>query len=226
MVLDKQHPVNAVKFAPYTAASDNEIVIKVKAMAINPADVKIQQMGILITDYPAILGCDVAGEVIEVSPSLAEVYMIGDRVIGQTSCLERKNNIYCYSGFQEYVVLKSPKIVKLPEDVEYKDAVVLPLGISTAASYLFHKSESLFQVPTLDQLKPGSGQTDLVWGGSSSVGSCGVQMLSLAGYEAIATASKRNHKMIQSLGASARFDQADLTVKDDIVAGQKSSRGF
>lgn len=80
-LLDKQHPVNAVKIAPYTAASDNEIVIKVKAMAINPADVKIQQMGMLITDYPAILGCDVAGEVIEVGPSLADVYNVGDRVI-------------------------------------------------------------------------------------------------------------------------------------------------
>ncbi|KAK1245589.1 hypothetical protein MKX08_005218 [Trichoderma sp. CBMAI-0020] len=217
-LLDKQHPVNAVKVAPYTAASDNEIVIKVKAVAINPADVKIQQMGILITDYPAILGCDVAGEVIEVGPSLADIYMIGDRVIGQTSCLERRNNIYCYSGFQEYVVLKPPKIAKIPEDVEYENAVVLPLGISTAASCLFHKSESSFRAPTLDDTNPGNGQTVLVWGGSSSVGSCGVQMLSLAGYEVIAIASKRNHNLIHSLGASVCFDQADSTVKDDIVA--------
>ncbi|KAM0469468.1 hypothetical protein ACHAPX_010489 [Trichoderma viride] len=217
-LLDKQHPVNAVKTAPYTAASDNEIVITVKAIAINPVDVKIQQMGISITDYPAILGCDVAGEVIEIGSSLAEIYKVGDRVIGQTSCLERKNNIYCYSGFQEYVVLKSPKIAKIPKDVEYKDAVVLPLGISTAASCLFPKSESSFRAPTLNGTKPGNGQTVLVWGGSSSVGSCGVQMLSLAGYEVIATASKRNHNMIRSSGASACFDQADSTVRDDIVA--------
>ncbi|KAM0464849.1 hypothetical protein ACHAPV_001840 [Trichoderma viride] len=217
-LLDKQHPVNAVKIAPYTAASNNEIVIKVQAIAINPADVKVQQMGILITEYPAILGCDVAGEVIEVGPLLADIYRVGDRVIGQTSCLERKNNTYCYSGFQEYVVLKSPKIAKLPADVEYKDAVVLPLGISTAASCLFNKSESSFRAPTLNGTKPGTGQTVLVWGGSSSVGSCGVQMLSLAGYEVVAIASKRNHNMIHSLGASACFDQADSTVRDDIVA--------
>lgn len=49
-LLDKQRPVNAVKIAPYTAASNNEIVIKVKAIAINPLDDKIQHMGILITE--------------------------------------------------------------------------------------------------------------------------------------------------------------------------------
>ncbi|KAL6910039.1 GroES-like protein [Trichoderma evansii] len=201
-LLDKQHPVNAVKTAPYTAASDKEIVIKVKAMAINPADVKIQQMGILITDYPAILGCDVAGEVIEVGPSLADVYNVGDRVISQT----------------KYVVLKSPRIAKIPDDVEYKDAVVLPLGVSTAAGCLFHESNLSFRAPTLNGTKPGNGQTVLVWGGSSSVGSCGVQMLSLAGYEVVAIASKRNHDMIHGLGASICFDQADSTTRDDIVA--------
>lgn len=220
-LLDKQHPINAVKIAPYTAASGNEIVIKVKAIAINPADFKIQQMGILITEYPAILGCDVAGEVIEVDPSLVDVYNVGDRVIGQTSCLERKNNIYCYSGFQEYVVLKSPKIAKIPDDIEYKDAVVMPLGVSTAFSCLFQGSDLSFRAPTLDGTKPGNGQVVIVWGGSSSVGSCGVQMLSLAGYEVVAIASKKNHDMIRSLGASTCFDQAESTIQDDIVASLK-----
>lgn len=43
-------------------------------------------------------------------------------------------------------------------------------------------------------------------------------MLSLADYEVAAIASKRNHNMIHSLGASACFDQAESTIKDDIVA--------
>lgn len=165
-------------------------------MAINPANVKVQQMGILISEYPAILGCDVAGEAIEVGSSLADIYMVGDLVIGQTSCLKRRYHIYCYSAFQEYVVLNSPKFAKLPEDVEHKDTIVLPHGISTAASCLFHKSDSSFRAPPLSGIKPGNGQPVLVSGGSSSIGSCGVQMLSLAGYKAIATASKRNRNIL------------------------------
>ena len=36
--------------------------------------------------YPAILGCDVAGDIVEVHPSLAGVYRIGDRVVGAAVC--------------------------------------------------------------------------------------------------------------------------------------------
>jgi len=214
----KQALVNAVEAAPYTPPSVNEIVIKTKAIAINPSDVKIQKMGILITAFPAILGCDAAGEVVEVHPSLAGVYSIGDRVISSTNCLEQRDGTYCYSGFQEYVVLKAPKIAKIPDGVDYKDAVVLPLGLHTAASCLFHEASLGLEAPTLDGSKLGKGQTVLVWGGSSSVGSCAVQMLRQAGYEVAAVASGRNHDMVKSLGASICFDQADTTIVDDIVA--------
>lgn len=214
----KQAPLNAVDVAPYTPPSANEIVIQTKAMAINPADVHIQKMGILITDYPAILGCDVAGEVVEVHPSLADVYSVGDRVISSTNCVERKDGTYCYSGFQEYVVLKAPKIAKIPKDVEYKDAVVLPLGVQTAASCMFHEASLGLKAPTMDTTKPGTGQTVLVWGGSSSVGSCAVQMLAQAGYEVVAVTSTKNHDLVKSLGASVCFDQADPTILVDIVS--------
>lgn len=61
----KQSPINVVDNAPYTNPSANELVIKTKAIALNPADFHIQKLGILLKEYPAILGCDVAGEVVE-----------------------------------------------------------------------------------------------------------------------------------------------------------------
>lgn len=170
------------------------------------------------------MGRDVAGEVVEVGSSLADVYNVGDRVISLTSCLEQKNNTYCHSGFQEYVVLKSHQIAKIPHDIGYKGAVILPLGISTAASCLLQGSDLSFRAPTLNDTNYRNGQTVLVWGGSGNVGSCGVQMLSLAGYELVAIASKRTHDMIQSLGASTCFDQADSTIIDDIVAYLKGRK--
>ena len=217
----KQSPVNVVDSAPYTPPSANELVIQTKAIAINPADVLLQKTGMLLVDYPAILGCDVAGDVVEVHPSLASVYRTGDRVIGSGTPLARKDGAYGYATFQEYVILKAPSIAQVPKHVAYEDAAVLPLGISTAASCLFYDETLGLQWPFIERTKPGQGKTVLIWGASSSVGSCGVQLAAHAGYEVVGVASKRNHEMVKSLGASMCFDQSDSTLVDDIVGSLK-----
>lgn len=216
-LMAKQSPVNVVDSAPYTSPSANELLIKTKAIALNPADVVVQKLGILLQEYPAILGCDVAGEVVEAHPSLADVYSIGDRVVGAAGCLNRKDGAYCYSAFQEYVILKLPSIAIIPKEVAYEDAVVLPLGINTAASCLFMDETLGLKAPSIDGAKPGQGKTLLVWGASSSVGSCGVQMATHAGYEVVGVASRRNHEMVKGLGASMCFDQIDPSLVDDVV---------
>jgi NADPH:quinone reductase-like Zn-dependent oxidoreductase len=217
-LMAKQSPVNVVDSAPYTPPSTNELVIKTKAIALNPADVAVQKLGIILKEYPAILGCDVAGEVVEVHPSLSDIYSIGDRVIGAASCMDRKDGVYCYSGFQEYVVLKAPSIARIPREVACEDAVVLPLGMTTAASCLFMEETLRLRTPSIDGTKVTQGKTLLVWGASGSVGSCAVQMATHAGYEVVGVASKRNHGMVESLGASVCFDQTDTNLVDKIVA--------
>lgn len=205
-----------VATAPYTSPSSNELVIRTRAVAINPADVIIQKSDVLLTKYPAILGCDVAGEVVEVDPSLADTFKIGDRVIGASSPLFG----YSYSGFQEYVVLKAPSIAKIPNACRYEDAVVLPLGINTAASCLFAK-ETL----GLDLSRSGAeAGTVLVWGASSSVGACAVQMAALAGYDVVGVASAANHEMVKGLGASACFDYHVPDVVEQLVAHLKGKQ--
>ena len=47
-----------VDAAPMTAPEAGEILIKSHAAAINPADAIVQQLGILVTSFPAILGCE------------------------------------------------------------------------------------------------------------------------------------------------------------------------
>jgi NADPH:quinone reductase-like Zn-dependent oxidoreductase len=215
--MSKQSPINIIDSAPYTSPSINELLIKTKAIALNPADWVVQKLGVLIEEYPAILGCDVAGEVVEVGSSLGSTYSVGDRVIGLANCLARKNGAYCYSAFQEYVVLKMPTVAKIPEVVAYEDAAVLPLGINTAASCLFMKQTLGLEVPSIAAHKEKQGKTLLVWGGSSSVGSCGVQLAVQAGYDVVAVASERNHEMVKTLGATVCFDQKDPTLVDRIV---------
>ncbi|OKL60368.1 hypothetical protein UA08_04174 [Talaromyces atroroseus] len=211
----KQSPVNEVKPAPYTSPIANELVIKTKAIALNPADVAVQKLGILLEKYPAIVGCDVAGEVVEVDPSLSDTYQVGDRVTGAAFCLTIRDGKYCCSGFQEYVVLQAPHIAKIPAHVAFQDAVVFPLGMDTASSCLFSDKTLALDLPRTGAAK--QHKTLLVWGASSSVGACGVQMAVQAGYEVIGIASQRNHELVKSLGATACFDHSDATVVDQIV---------
>ena len=67
--------------APLPKPAENEIVVKNAAVAINPLDTHMQDVGVFIQQWPSIMGCDVAGEVYEVGPAVAR-FKKGDRVIG------------------------------------------------------------------------------------------------------------------------------------------------
>lgn len=67
--------------APLPTAGAGEIVVKNAAVAINPLDWHMQDHGVFIQQWPAVFGCDVAGDVFEVGPGV-ERFKKGDRVIG------------------------------------------------------------------------------------------------------------------------------------------------
>lgn len=67
--------------APMPTAGAGEIVVKNAAIAINPVDWHQQEVGVFVKQFPAIVGCDVAGEVHEVGSGITR-FNKGDRVIG------------------------------------------------------------------------------------------------------------------------------------------------
>jgi NADPH:quinone reductase-like Zn-dependent oxidoreductase len=75
-----------VKDAPYTPPSEGQVVIENAAVAINPADHKMQDFGAMMPhiQYPTIFGIDIAGVVEEVGPGVTRVKK-GDRVTGYVS---------------------------------------------------------------------------------------------------------------------------------------------
>ncbi|KIX93541.1 uncharacterized protein Z520_10719 [Fonsecaea multimorphosa CBS 102226] len=207
-----------VKSAPYPKPGGSEIVIKNRAVAINPLDHIKQSMGNLLFDwvkYPAILGSDVAGEVVEVGKDVAARFKVGDRVVGHSIGMAKKHNFASHCGFQEYTVLLSHMASHIPDTVSYEDAAVIPLGLSTAACGLFQNDQLALQLPTVPNAKP-TGKTLLVWGGSTSVGCNAIQLAVAAGYEVIATASPRNFELVKRLGAVQVFDYKSPTVVEDI----------
>src|SRR4051794_16745559 len=77
--------------APYTAASAGELVIRNRAVAVNPLDDVKQSTGDLMYSWlphPAILGEDVAGEVVDVGPGVTG-FAVGDRVIAYAVGMEK-----------------------------------------------------------------------------------------------------------------------------------------
>ena len=215
-LLGKDQPLE-VKSAPYTAPGNNEIVIKNAALAINPIDWAKQSMGPLLPwlIYPNIPGSDLAGEVFEVGASVTRFHS-GDRVVAAALGGGNRNNP-AGSAFQHYTVVSADMTCKIPDAMPFEDACVLPLGLCTAASGLFMKSDLGLQLPTSPPQKQ-TGETLLVWSGASSVGSNAIQLAVAAGYEVFTTCSPSNNEYVKGLGASQTFDYKSESVVQDILS--------
>lgn len=103
-----------------------------------------------------------------------------------------------------------------PDSISFESAAVIPLGFSTAACGLFQDTFFNLQLPTVPPQKQ-TGNTLLIWGGASSVGSNAIQLAVAAGYEVITTASAKNFEYVKKLGASQVFDYHSSTISADLV---------
>ncbi|KAF1942275.1 GroES-like protein [Clathrospora elynae] len=202
-----------VKEAPMPKAGKGEVVIKNHAVAVNPVDWKIQDYGVILQKYPNVLGTDVAGEVHEVGEGVTHVKK-GDRVLGHAFSLV--SNDPAHGGFQLYTACNALVVSKIPSNMSYTSATVLPLAISTAAACLYKKEALALPLPSSNP--SSTGKSVLVWGGSSSIGAIAIQLAVASGVKVVSIASKHNLAKIKELGASAAFDYKDPKVIDDIVA--------
>jgi len=204
--------------AAYPAPRADEIVVRVRAVAVNPFDRAIQTMGDIITSwipYPFVVGSDVAGDVVEIGRGVTRL-KVGDRVLGFAAGSDKRRRSAAEGAFQHYVVLIAHMASPIPDSMAFEEAAVLPLGLSTAACGLFQKDFLAMNAPSAAPTP--SGKTLLVWGGSTSVGSNAIQLAVAAGYDVITTASPRNFGYAKQLGAREAFDYRSKTVIPDIIA--------
>lgn len=203
-----------VKAATAYTPEDHEILVENRAVAINPVDGSLQAFAWWPMEYPTILGQDVAGEVVAVGSAVTR-FKNGDRVLGHALGMATKR--IQDNAFQSHTILADHMAAALPDSVAFQNAAVIPLGLSTAACGLFQQAPFLqLQLPTHPAQKP-NGQTVLIWGGSSSVGSNAIQLAHAAGYDVITTASSKNFDYVKKLGASAVYDYSSASIKEDLV---------
>jgi NADPH:quinone reductase-like Zn-dependent oxidoreductase len=210
--------------APYTAPHGCEVVVRTRAVALNPFDRHLQTIGALACPwlkYPMVVGHDLAGDVVEVGESVTR-FKPGDRVLGLAGGVDKGRNRAAEGAFQHYVVLLEHMMTPLPAGMDYNEASVLPLGLSTAACALF-QDELLALAPPRVQRQPRS-ETVIVWGGSTSVGANAIQLAVAAGYDVLTTCSPRNVAFVRALGARQAFDYRSASVVADLVAALGQSR--
>lgn len=75
----KSHPF-VVTTQPYPSLQAQSLIVRSRAVAINPIDYKLQQLAVYPLQYPTVLGVDVAGEVVEVGDEVKD-FRVGDRVL-------------------------------------------------------------------------------------------------------------------------------------------------
>ncbi|KAG2420667.1 hypothetical protein HFD88_000280 [Aspergillus terreus] len=198
---------------PTTVAS-NEILVKVNAWAMNPADAMVQDVALPFIKYPLILGEDIAGTVEKVGSEATGKFKVGDRVLGLAlgAAVFKPEQ----GAFQEYVILDLTLACNIPDSLSFADASVFPLCIATAAHGLFSKDYLGLPFPSINPTS--AGKSVFIWGGSSGVGSNAIQLCKGAGFEVITTCSAHNFEYVKRLGADKVFDYKDPSVIDRVVA--------
>ncbi|KAG8682132.1 hypothetical protein FRC09_016991, partial [Ceratobasidium sp. 395] len=174
-----------------------EVLVRVTAAAINPVDWKIIDNGVIVEDYPAVLGTDGAGTIESVGPDVTTLHR-GDRVFFQG---RYTSNL---ATFQQYTAADSEMMAKTPDNISDDQASTIPVASVAAMLGLFQESH----IPLPLNGPTASGRSILILGGSSSVGQYAIQLARIAGFSPIvATASEKHTEYLQSLGATRILDR-------------------
>ncbi|GAA1792506.1 zinc-binding alcohol dehydrogenase family protein [Actinomadura chokoriensis] len=203
--------------APYTSPAAGEVVVRVRAVAVNPIDGipgLLYRAVLPWLTFPAVIGSDVAGEIVEVGADVTRLRP-GDRVLGHAFGVEKSQNRAAEGAFQRYVVLMEHMVSAIPDSLPFEQAAVLPLTLSTAATGLFQQDHLGLALPAADPVE--RTETVLVWGGSPSVGSNAIQLARNAGYRVVATSSPHNFDYLRSLGAVEAVDRRSRSAVKEIV---------
>lgn len=176
---------------------DHEILIRVEAAGVNRPDL-MQRAGL----YPPppgaspILGLEAAGEVIEVGHGVSR-WHVGDKVTA----------LLAGGGYAEYAVAHEGAVLPIPAGVSMVEAAALPETVFTVWANVFEAAA----------LKPG--ETLLVHGGASGIGTTAIQMTKAYGARVFATAGDAEKvKLCEKLGADRginyRTEDWEAVVRD------------
>ena len=194
----------------------NEVLIEVKAVALNPVDFYQVSYGMPpVPSYPAVVGSDVAGLVSKVGSKVSNAPPLGSRAIAFTSFFFQ-NGSPDHGAFQKFTLAQSEGVIPLPDAYSFEEGALLPLAALTAMSSWYTMG-----IPLDTKYTTQDKQAILIWGGSSSVGTLTIQSAKSLGFTVYTTSSPQHHQYLEKLGADAVFDYKASDVVSQIVDAAK-----
>jgi NADPH:quinone reductase len=210
VLLDAPGPPSSLRIGERSdpIPSDEEVLVRVHAAALNPVDYKVAAIGSELWSYPHVLGVDVAGVIDQVGGH-AKGWRPGDRVFYHATW--RRPGAYA-----ELNTVPSHTIARIPASVSYVDAAAIPCAGLTAYSALHRR------------LHCRSGDIVLVHSGSGGVGGFAIQLAKRVGAMVVATCSAANADYVRRLGADEVIDyrSEDVFNRAQEIAGPRLFDGI
>lgn len=187
---------------PTPKPAENEVLIKVKAAGVNRSDVIIRKnlgvygKGVAESIIP---GLEVSGEIVEIGSA------VEDKKVGDLVCA-----LIASGGYAEYVAVNSEHCLTIPEGISLTDAAAIPEAVFTV----------WFNVFDLGALQPD--EKLLIHGGTSGIGTMGLQMAKQWGAKVYTTAGsdkKIDFLNQMDLGRAINYKKEDFAVafKDEKI---------
>ena len=146
-------------------AQAEEVLVKVHAFGINRPDI-LQRQGLypMPKDVTPVPGLEVAGEIVAVGAEVTQ-FKVGDKVCGLTNG----------GGYAEYCVVPASQTLVIPEGVSFTQAAAIPETFFTVWANVFQMGQAK------------AGETVLVHGGSSGIGTTALMLCKALGIQTFAT---------------------------------------
>ena len=203
--------------APRPEITDDEVLIKVHAAAVNPSDWKVRAgyfQTMVALPLPLTLGFDLSGVVTAIGKDVTSV-AVGDAVYGNSNLMRQ-------GAYAEYAALSVTEVARKPTTIDHVAAAAVPAAGLTA-----------WQALEASGLQ--AGQTILIHGAAGGVGTFAVQFALAKGARVLGTASANNAAFLHELGVAevidytaTRFEDVarDVDVVLDTIGGEVLERSW
>ncbi|WP_111707590.1 NADP-dependent oxidoreductase [Lutibacter citreus] len=169
---------------------ENEVLVAVKGISVNPADAKIRsaEEGVKMMyagQSTVILGWDISGTIVSIGNKVTK-FKVGDNVFGMINFPGAGN------AYAEFVASPEDQLAKMPESTSFEEAAATTLAALTALQVLETRIKKDDRV--------------LIHAGSGGVGHFAIQIAKNMGAYVITTSSAKNKEFVMSLGADEHID--------------------